>query len=93
MFGPVRMNHPNILAVFDIGEDNGSPYIVSELLEGEPLRERLKGGPLPVLEWRPADEPVQRGDAIYAVGVAGASKPTILEGRVGGKQRASPQVP
>jgi Tol biopolymer transport system component len=42
------LNHPNILAVFDIGHDAGSPYIVSELLEGETLRERLKGGSLPV---------------------------------------------
>src|SRR5580700_9836177 len=42
------LNHPNILAVFDIGQDAGSPYIVSELLEGETLREQLKAGPLPV---------------------------------------------
>ena len=34
------LNHPNILAVFDIGQDAGSPYIVSELLEGETLRDR-----------------------------------------------------
>ena len=44
------LNHPNILAVFDIGHVAGSPYIVSELLEGETLRERLKGGPPPVRE-------------------------------------------
>jgi eukaryotic-like serine/threonine-protein kinase len=42
------LNHPNILAVFDLGEDDGSPYIVSELLEGATLRERLKEGPLPL---------------------------------------------
>jgi len=40
------LNHPNILAIFDIGSDRGSPYIVSELLEGETLRERLRSGPL-----------------------------------------------
>jgi len=40
------LNHPNILAIFDIGNDRGSPYVVSELLEGETLRERLRGGPL-----------------------------------------------
>ena len=41
------LNHPNILAVYDIGrQDDGSPYIVSELLDGESLRERLRSGPL-----------------------------------------------
>ena len=38
------LNHPNILAVFDIGTSDGSPYVVSELLEGETLRDRLRGG-------------------------------------------------
>jgi len=42
------LNHPNLLAVLDVGTDEGSPYIVSELLEGETLRERLGGGALPV---------------------------------------------
>ena len=49
------LNHPNILAVFDVGtyvsstgSGPASPYIVSELLEGETLRERLAAGPLPV---------------------------------------------
>src|SRR5712692_3412153 len=37
------LNHPNILAVYDIGQHHGAPYIVSELLEGETLRERLNG--------------------------------------------------
>jgi serine/threonine protein kinase len=40
------LNHPNILAVFDIGTSEGSPYVVSELLEGETLRERLRTGPI-----------------------------------------------
>ena len=42
------LNHPNILAVFDIGRDADAPYIVAELLEGETLRERLGASGLPV---------------------------------------------
>src|SRR5712671_5417124 len=42
------LNHPNILAVYDIGTEAGAPFIVSELLEGETLRERVASGPIPV---------------------------------------------
>jgi serine/threonine-protein kinase len=41
-----QLNHPNILAVYDVGVHAGSPYIVSELLEGESLRARLERGAL-----------------------------------------------
>jgi serine/threonine protein kinase len=41
------LNHPNILAVYDVGLHDGAPYIVSELLEGEELREQLNDGSLP----------------------------------------------
>ncbi len=41
------LNHPNILALFDIGQHDGSPFLVSELLEGESLREVLDRGALP----------------------------------------------
>src|SRR6266536_1090965 len=40
------LNHPNILVVHDIGSHDGSPYVVSELLEGETLRKRITGAPL-----------------------------------------------
>ena len=42
------LNHPNILSVFDVGSNQKAPYVVSELLEGETLRERLRSGSLPV---------------------------------------------
>ncbi|MGH9955584.1 MAG: protein kinase domain-containing protein [Pyrinomonadaceae bacterium] len=41
-----KLNHPNILAVYDVETHDGSPYVVYELLEGETLRERLSGGAL-----------------------------------------------
>src|SRR5713101_1864474 len=40
------LNHSNILVIYDIGPENGSPYLVSELLEGETLQSRLADGPL-----------------------------------------------
>ncbi len=40
------LNHPNITAVYDIGSHEDAPYVVSELLEGETLRDRLASGPL-----------------------------------------------
>src|SRR2546428_3280234 len=41
------LNHPNILAIFDPGQNNGSPFLVSELLEGETLRMVLDRGAMP----------------------------------------------
>src|SRR5580658_5868272 len=35
------LNHPNILAVYDVGTHDGAPYLVTELLEGQTLREEL----------------------------------------------------
>src|SRR5438094_1922211 len=40
------LNHPNILAVYDVGTHDGAPYVVSELLEGETLRQRIGGAAL-----------------------------------------------
>ena len=42
------LNHPNILAVYHMGRYEGAPYLVSELLSGENLRQIVKRGPLPV---------------------------------------------
>lgn len=46
--------HPNVVALFDVGVHDGTPYLVEELLAGETLRERLRGGPVPprkAVEW------------------------------------------
>src|SRR5206468_9407457 len=48
------LNHPNILSIYDVGTHDGNPYVVSELLEGETLRDRLSGGAVPVhkaIDW------------------------------------------
>src|SRR6516225_904950 len=42
------LNHPNILAVYQMATDNGISYLVEEMLEGETLRERLRRGPIPL---------------------------------------------
>src|SRR5262245_31363193 len=41
------LNHPNILSIFDVGTHDSSSYVVSELLEGQTLRQRLSGTALP----------------------------------------------
>ncbi len=41
------LNHPNILSIYDVGTHDGSPYVVSELLQGQTLRQRISGTALP----------------------------------------------
>lgn len=56
------LNHPNILAVYDVGrQGNGAPYIVSELLSGETLREQLRSGPLPLRKVIEYGQQIARG--------------------------------
>jgi serine/threonine protein kinase/Tol biopolymer transport system component len=62
------LNHHSILAVYDVGEHHGVPFLVSECLEGETLRKRLAAGPLPL-------------DDAVAVAVAIASGLTAAHGR------------
>ncbi|HEY1275093.1 MAG TPA: protein kinase [Thermoleophilaceae bacterium] len=46
-----QLNHPNVVTVIDAGEDEGTPFIVFEFVEGETLKERIKRmGRLPVTE-------------------------------------------
>src|SRR6187399_1772125 len=44
------VNHPNVCQIYEIGEDEGQLFIAMELLEGEGLAERLRGGPLSLAE-------------------------------------------
>jgi eukaryotic-like serine/threonine-protein kinase len=48
------LNHPNVVALYDVGFQDGKPYFVTELLEGDSMRKRLATGPIPLaraLEW------------------------------------------
>ncbi len=58
------LSHPAILAIFDFGSADGIAYAVTELLEGETLRDRLVGGPLPVR--RAVEYAVQIADGLGA---------------------------
>ena len=63
------LNHPNIIAVYDVGEHDGEPFIVSELLQGRTLRTALRDGPLPAPEV--LDFAVQLADGLATAHKAG----------------------
>jgi eukaryotic-like serine/threonine-protein kinase len=45
-----QLNHPNICNLFDVGHQDGTGYLVMEFLQGESLADRLKRGPVPLVE-------------------------------------------
>src|SRR5215813_4974710 len=65
----VGLNHPNILTVYEIGEDHSIHYIASELIEGETLRDRLARGPIQLSE--ALDVAIQTASALAAAHQAG----------------------
>ena len=60
----VGLNHPNILTIYEIGEDHSTHYIASELIEGETLRQRLMRGRIEVGE--AVDVAIQVASALAA---------------------------
>ncbi len=65
----VGLNHPNIVTVYEIGDDNATRYIASELIEGETLRQRLTRGRMPWCE--AVDVAIQAASALAAAHEAG----------------------
>jgi eukaryotic-like serine/threonine-protein kinase len=63
------LNHPNLVAVYDVGEQDGHSYIVSELVEGETLRDLLRKTPVPVR--KVIDIGAQIADGLAAAHTAG----------------------
>jgi eukaryotic-like serine/threonine-protein kinase len=63
------LDHPNIVKVYDVGTHNGQPFMVVELLEGEPLRNRLDRGPLAESDVRRIGIEIARG--LVAANAAG----------------------
>ena len=73
------LNHPNICTVFDIGEDDGQPFMVMELLEGETLSAHMSGKPLPTAEVIELPTPRARLDvAMHARRCSGRRVPRPL---------------
>ena len=58
------LNHANICTIYEVTEHNSQPVIVMELLEGETLKERIRGGPIPTDEL--LDLGIQTSDALEA---------------------------
>ena len=63
------LSHPGICAIFDIGDDDGTPYIVMEALKGESLRDRINRGPVRVADL--LEIAIQLADALDAAHAQG----------------------
>jgi eukaryotic-like serine/threonine-protein kinase len=64
-----RLDHPNICAIYEVGEDADGPFVVMPFVEGETLATRLARGPLPVQE--AVSVAVQTADALAAAHARG----------------------
>src|SRR3989440_3137863 len=76
----VGLNHPNILTVYEIGEDHSTHYIASELIEGETLRQRLMRGRIEVGD--AVDVAIQAASALAAAHAAGIIHRDISPGNI-----------
>jgi eukaryotic-like serine/threonine-protein kinase len=76
----VALNHPNILTVYEIGEDHSTHYIASELIEGETLRQRLARGSMQLSQ--AIETAIQVTSALVAAHEAGIVHRDINPGNI-----------
>jgi serine/threonine protein kinase len=74
------LNHPHICTIHDIGEEDGHPFIVMEMMKGRPLRERLNEGPLKLVQL--VDVGIEVADALHAAHSEGIIHRDIKPGNV-----------
>jgi serine/threonine protein kinase len=82
------LSHPGICAIYDIGDDEGTPFIVMEALKGETLRDRINHGPMKIGDL--VDIGIQLADALEAAHTQGIIHRDIKPSNifVGDKNRA-----
>src|SRR5258708_2329876 len=84
------LNHPNIAVVYDIGDQQGQPFIVMELLEGLTLRERIAAGGLEVEEL--IEMAIQMADALDAAHGRGVVHRDIKPANLFGTARGATKI-